>query len=202
MPLLRIVHGALGAGLLLAACGGNEHPAPDAVPDAGPCWPLTATPGGQVELGTGDITFEPMPAVLPIINNLSQSDPHLQLHARIRGFPPGNPNDAFDPRNPRTMLGAEIPELGLVLNPEIQCPASLAYVASPEPGAFDLVHSIPRGFGNFPIGQASGKQAHITIEVVGSNGLYAKDERLVTLMIMSGAAAPGAGAPVPVDGSP
>jgi hypothetical protein len=192
MTRSRIVRSALGAGLLLAACGGDERPAVD----AGPCWPLNATPGGQVELGTGDISFEPMPNVLPIINNLSQSDPYLQVQSRIHGFPPGSPDDAFDPRNPKTKVSAEIPELGLVLNPEITCPASLGYVASPAPGAYDLVHSLRLGFRSFPVDQASGKQAHITIEVVGSNGLYAKDEKLVTLMTMSGAA-PGAAAGSP-----
>jgi hypothetical protein len=53
-----------------------------------------------------------------------------------------------------------------------------------------------------PLDQVSGKQARITVEVVGSNGLYAKDEKLVTLMLMT-SAAPGAGAAArAADGSP
>jgi hypothetical protein len=178
MPRSRVVHGAIGASLLLASCGGgNEHPV-----DAGPCWPLNAKPGGQVELGTGDVVFEPMPDVLPIINNLSQSDPYLQVHARIHGLSPGNPDDILDSHNPRTKVSAVIADLGLTLDGE--CPASLGYIASPEPGAFDLSpHSIRLGFGSFPPDQASGKQARITIEVV-SNGRSAQAEKLVTLTTM------------------
>jgi hypothetical protein len=197
MTRSRIVRSALGAGLLLAACGGDERPAVD----AGPCWPLNATPGGQVQIGTGDITFEPMPDVLPIINNLSQSDPYLQVHARIHGIPPGNSEDALDPRNPKTKLSAVITDLNPPLD-VVFCPASIGYVASSEPGAFDLLHSLRIGFMKTPLDQVSGKQARITVEVVGSNGLYAKDEKLVTLMTP---AAPGAvaGAAVPAAaGSP
>jgi hypothetical protein len=194
MPRSRVIHRAVGVSLLLASCGSNEH----AAVDAGPCWPLNATPGGQVELGTGDITFEPMPDVLPIINNLSQSDPYLLVHARIRGLPPGNPGDIFDPRNPKTKVSAAIVDLGLMLG--VECPASLGYIAAPEPGAFDLSpHSLRLGFGSFPPDQASGKQARITVEVVGSNGLSAQAEKLVTLTIMSASAD---GTRRTVDGSP
>jgi hypothetical protein len=172
--------------MLLASCGDNGSP----VVDAGPCWPLKATPGGQVELGTGDIDFEPMPDMVPIISNTSQSDPYLQVHSRIRGLPPGDPRNLFDPRNPKTKVSAVIPELGLVLGMGIDCPATLGYVASPEPGAFDLSpHSLRVGFGfGFSVDQASGKQARITIEVVGSNGLYAQAEKLVTLTTGASAA--------------
>jgi hypothetical protein len=187
MPLLRVVSSALGAGMLLVSCGGNEGTV-----DAGPCWPLSAAPGGQVELGTGDVTFAPMPATVSIVMNGSQSDPFLQVHSRIRGLPPGNPDDFFDPRNPKTKVGAVIADLGLVLG--VECPASIGYVDSPETGAFDMLHSLRIGFGTLPLDQVSGKQARITIEVVGSNGLYAKDEKLVTVMAMS--------TPVTFDGSP
>jgi hypothetical protein len=200
MPLLRVVHSALGASVLLAACGGNESPGVD----AGPCWPLNATPGGQVELGTGDIDFEPMPDMISIISNASQSDPYIQVHSRIRGLPPGDPRNLFDPRNPKTKVSAVIPDLGLVLGMGIDCPATLGYVASPEPGAFDLSpHSLRFGFGfGGAADQASGKQAHITIEVVGSNGLYAQAEKLVTLMMTTSGGAPGASVPVVIEGSP
>jgi hypothetical protein len=194
MPLLRTVPGVLGAGLLLAACGSNEHPV-----DAG-CWPLSDPPSAQI--GTGDITFAPMPDVLPvIINTGAQSDPFLQVHARIHGIPPGDPQDTLAPGNPKTMGSVVIPELGRTLGPD--GPATFGYACSPEPGAYDMARSlhIGFGFGDNPLDQVSGKQARITIEVVGSNGLSARDEKLVTLMVMSGAA-PGAGAPITVGGSP
>lgn len=178
MSHARVVCSALGAGLL-ASCGGPPSQAIDAPP--APCWPLDAMPGGQAELGTGDLTFEPMPAMLPIVTDVSQSDPYLQIYARIRGIPPGNPGDILDPRNPHTKIGAAIDELGLTLG--VECPASLGYVAAPEAGAFDLVHALRIGTGIIPVGQLAGKQTRITLEVVGSNGLYAQDMKLVTLTI-------------------
>lgn len=179
--------GALGAGLLLAACGSNEHAV-----DAG-CGPLGGTP--SVEAGTGGITFEPMPDVLPVFSNNSQSDPYLQIHARIRGIPPGNPDDAFDPSNPKTSEAVVIADLGLTLGPGIDHPGTLGYVCSLAADAYDLIHSIKIGFGfgQTSLDQVSGKQARITIKVVGADGASASDEKLVTLMVMSGAA-PGAGA--------
>jgi hypothetical protein len=182
MSHVRVVPGVLRGvpllGLLVAACGGG-HASPADAP--GPCWPLEATPGGQAELGTGDITFEPFPAMLPIIRDGSQSDPYLAVHARIHGLPPGNPNDILDPGNPHTKTDATIDELGLKLG--VECPGSLAYVASPEggAGAFDLIHSLRIGFGTMPLAQVVGKQVRITLVVVGSNGLYAQDTKLATL---------------------
>jgi hypothetical protein len=188
MPRLRVAHGALGASLVFASCGSNDSP----VADAGPCWPLNATPGGQVELGTGDITFAPMPDMIAIISSVSQSDPYLQVHSRIRGLPPGDPENIFDPRNPKTKVSAVIADLALTLG--VECPASLGYIASPsspQSGDFDLSpHSLRLGFGfdHPPLDQLSGKQALITIEVVGSNGRYAKADKLVTLVTMPAAA--------------
>lgn len=182
MSHLRAACSALGGTLLLASCGGPASQAADAPP--GPCWPLDAMPGGQAELGTGDIAFEPMPAMLPIMRNGSQADAFLQIHARINGLPPGNPDDLLDPRNPHTKVGAMIDELGLTLG--VECPASLGYVASPG-GGFDLVHSLRIGLGTIPLDQVAGKQARITLVVVGANGLSAQDMKLVTLTVPSAA---------------
>lgn len=178
MSHVHVACSALGCSALglLAACGGHPGQAPDA---PGPCWPLDAMPGGQAELGTGDIAFEPLPAMLPIIRNASQSDPFLAVHARIHGLPPGNPDDILAPGNPHTKVGATIDELGLTLG--VECPASLGYVASSEPGAFDLIHSLRIGLGTIPPEQIAGKQARITLVVVGANGLSAQDAKIVTL---------------------
>jgi hypothetical protein len=124
-----------------------------------------------------------MPAMLPIMMSASQSDPYLQIQSRIHGLPPGNPDDILAPGNPRTKVSATIDELGLTLG--VECPASLGYVSSPEAGAFDLVHSLRIGLGTIPFAQVAGKQARITLEVVGSNGLHAQDVKLVTLMTPS-----------------
>ena len=174
---MRVARRTLGAIALLAACGDDDGFVP--FPD-GPCWPLEAEPGGQVELGTGDIAFVPMPEMVTIVKNSSQSDPYLQVHSRIRGMPPGSADDPFDPRNPRTKVSMVIEELNLTLG--VPCPGSLGYVPAPEAGAYDLVSSLRIGFGTFPVGQVSGKRARVTVEVVGSNRLYARDEKLVTLV--------------------
>lgn len=187
MSHVRAIGSALGltsAMALLAACGSNADRGHDAGP-TGPCWPLDAMPGGQAEVGTGDIDFEPMPATLPIIRNASQSDPYLQIHSRVHGLPPGDPNDILAPGNPKTKVGATIDELQLTLG--VECPASLGYVASPEAGAFDLIHSLRVGFGTMPLDQLAGKQVRITLEVVGSNGLYAQDTKMATLALPSAA---------------
>jgi hypothetical protein len=184
----------LAAGLLsaTAACGGNH-----AAQDAGACWPLDAKPGGSVELGTGDISFQPMPAMLPITADGSQSDPYIELYARIRGMPPGNPEDFFDPTNPHTKMTATIPGVNLTLGE--MCPARIGYVASPEAGAYDLLHSLRLGIGTFPASELDGQQADLDVEVVGSNGLYAKDEKTVTLTVAVGH---GADAGVGTDAGP
>jgi hypothetical protein len=174
---MRAARCVLGAVLLLAACGDDGDGGDDA---AGPCWPLEASPGGEVELGTGEIDFEQMPDVLALVANTSQSDPYIEVHSRIRGMPPGSPDDPFDPKNPRTKVGLVSEELGLTLG--VECPASIGYVASPGvDGAFDMAHSLRIGFGLLPIEQVTGKHARITIEVVGSNRRYARDEKVVVL---------------------
>jgi hypothetical protein len=122
-----------------------------------------------------------MPATLNVIKNASQSDPYLELHARMRGMPPGSRDDTLDPRNPRTKVAVSIEALNLTLS--IECPASLGFVPSPEKGAYDMIHSLRLGFGMYPLTEVPGKQARLTIEVVGSNLLYASDEKLVTLMV-------------------
>ncbi len=173
----RLARGALGAGVLLAACGSPAHTAVD----AGPCWPLSATPGGQVEVGTGDVTFEPLPATLDIITSSVQSDPFVLVHARIHDLPPGNPQDILDPHNPKTKISLVVN--GLTFPIGVDCPASRGYVAVPGmPGVFDMDQAIHVGFFDTPLDQVSGMQARITVEVVGSDGHYAKDEKLATLM--------------------
>jgi len=176
MSRARVVLSAL----LLAACGGNGSTGSDArVVDAGPCWPLPSTPGGSVELGTGDIVFEPLGDTLEVISSPAQSDPFFQVHARIRGLPPGDANDIFAPGNPKTKARVDIEALGVSIG--VDCPATLGYAASTEPGAFDMVTSLHVGFGLMPIDQVPGKQGRVTVEVVGSDGHYAKAEKLVTL---------------------
>lgn len=132
-------------------------------------------------MGTGDIAFEEMPDPLVVTSNASQSDPFLMIHSRIRGMPPGNADDPFDRANPRTKVAADI--VGVVVLGQ-DCPASIGYVPASEPDSFDLLHSLRLGFGfGFDLSSVDGKQTVITVEVVGSNGLYARAEKTVTLSV-------------------
>jgi|GEM_PF-6319553 len=183
MPRTLVVSGAAVLSLVLGACGGNGGSAPDArlADAAGPCWPLPSTPGGEIELGTGDIAFEPLGDTLDLISSPAQADPFVQVHARIRDLPPGDADDIFAPGNPRTKASLAIEALGVTIG--VDCPASLGYAASAAaPGAFDMVHSLRVGFGVMPIDQVPGKQGRVTIEVVGADGRYAKAEKLVMIV--------------------
>jgi hypothetical protein len=162
--------------VIVAACGDNKV----AMDASGACWPLPSTPGGHAELGTGDVTFEPMPDTLSIMMGGGQSDPFLEIHSRIQGIPPGDPLDVLARGNPKTKVTAVLPDVNLTLG--IACPASIGYASSSVAGSFDLVHSLRIGFGTAATAQSAiGKQARITLEVVGSNGLYARDDKTVTV---------------------
>jgi len=178
---MRAVRFVLGAAALLGACGDDGY---TIVPwdEGGPCWPIEAQPGGDVEVGTGDIDFVPMPEMLLIHRNTTQSDPYLEVHSRMRGMPPGDPFDFLAPENPRTKTTVVIEELGLTLG--VQCPASIGYIPAPgAKGAYDLSQGLRVGFGTFPVEQAAGKQARITLEIVGANRAYASDEKTATLTL-------------------
>lgn len=169
---------ALGALVLVptVGCGDDGALPPDA---AGPCWPITSTPGGSVQIGWGDVDWEPMPDHVQIVRNGSQSDPYVYVHSRMRGMPPGDANDFFNPENPRTMVTLVVVETGAKLGTE--CPARIGYLTSPEAGSFDMLHSQRVGFGTMDLANIEGEHAMITLEVVGANGLYASDQKMVTL---------------------
>ena len=163
--------------MFVAGCGSGSN----AIPDAGSCWPLDAVPGGAVTIGTGDISYAPMPDSLPIVANGSQADPFLQVHARMMGLPPGDPQDFFSPTNPKTMVSAVIPDLGLTLG--VACPATIGYVISPDDSSmYDLQHSLRIGLGQMTVASVVNLHAIVTVTVVGSNGEVATDSKTVTLV--------------------
>lgn len=162
---------------LLASCT-DEPPLEDPYDPNGPCWPLDWEEGGEIELGTGAVDFEPMPGELSAAFG-GQADPYLLVNARIRGIPPGDPNNIFEPTNPRTRANAVIEELGLEIGGT--CPFRVGYRASSN-GAFQLSSALRIGFGTFPLDQVAGKQARITIEVIGANRRHARAEKLVTIV--------------------
>jgi hypothetical protein len=161
----------------IAACGDDQH----ARLDGGPCWPLPAKPGGQVTIGTGEVGFQPMPDVVTITRSGGQASAYLPINAQIRGMPPGNPDDFFDPKNPKTKVSATLVDTGAALGVQIDCPASIPYVASTESGTYEMLHALRIDLGMTAPEVVANKQAILVVEVVGSNGVYAMDQKQVTM---------------------
>lgn len=148
----------------------------------------------------------PLPDQLPIMRGAAQSDPYLAIRSRMRGLPPGNPDDFLDPTNPKTKVSMVIADLSLTLG--VDCPANIAYIPSTdEPGAYDVPFPFHLGFGSFPVDQVGGKQGTVTIDVVGNNGVGAHAEKTVVLVLPAGSG-PDAGIDAvsavdgPVDAAP
>jgi hypothetical protein len=172
--------------VVLASCSDNGN----IKLDGGPCWPLPATPGGQVELGTGELAFQPMPDTLQLTRSGAQRSAYIPINARIRGMPPGNPDDLLDPKNPKTKVSAVLVETGAPLGLAVDCPASMPYVAAGEPGAYDMLHDLQINLATIDPMDLDSKQATLTVEVVGADGRYAIDQKIVTLIVPPPAARP------------
>ena len=126
MGLTHVVH---GLGLLAAIRVVGAIPMP--LSALGACWPLETTPGGHVQIGTGDLAFEPMPDVLPIVHGAAQSDPYLEVHARIQGI------HAWDPVTRLDLMNSEHEGIGCCLRtvaPPAQDCSSLMMARSTDDG--------------------------------------------------------------------
>jgi hypothetical protein len=173
--------------LVLAACGGDPDPVvvppddmmiPIDAPPAGPCWPFdTATPGGSIQLGTGD-SFVAMPDEVKVHFG-TQLGYDIPVNARVTGMVPGNPNDVLDPINPRTRFRAFFVDTGEPINPAV-CPIRIAYEQKPS-GDFDLSFASAVLFEvGLPEDQIFGRQVRVVVEIIDNNKLYATDEKVVT----------------------
>jgi hypothetical protein len=192
---------------LLAACSGDDDDDSSPAEDAGTtadaavdCWPVeTTTPGGEVEIGTGD-SFESMPDTIQFIIG-TQGGTFLQVHARIRGLEPGNPEDFLDPSNPKTRFTGVLFD-GTVVGRE--CPGKLGYVPSSEEGAFDRERAAALEFLPWEVGERSfDTEMTLVAEVIDADGRYARHEKLVFAQAPAGwndDAGPGDGGPA--DGGP
>lgn len=95
---------------------GGEPMSGSAIPTAGPC--SEQTRDLFLELGTGTHLFESFPATQAKIESGPQGSLMLVLSLRARGFDPGNPTNATDPRNPWVAIQiakAGRPQLGAAL---------------------------------------------------------------------------------------
>jgi hypothetical protein len=144
--------------------------------DAPICWPSEGTtPGGAVELGTGQNEWMPIPATLQLRMG-SQNAAFLFVHARIQGLQPGDPSNFLNETNPRTRIQATLVD-GTVVGGD--CPSRLGYAPNAD------------GHDHWPMGQmlvflpftaeqkANNTNVRITLEVIDSTHHYARDEKTV-----------------------
>jgi hypothetical protein len=185
--------------LLLVAANCGESPS--AVPDApscpanaepGPCWPVAGTvPGGSIKLGAYQ-PFTAMPDEVELEYG-PQGGFHVPANALISAMPPGDPSCLFDPQNPRTRFRGfyveDVPaapatpvfKAGEEMNGTISCPIRIAYRPSATPDTFELVGKtgvlFAVGIDEYDL--IFGQKIRIEVEVIGANGEYARDEKIV-----------------------
>jgi hypothetical protein len=138
-------------------------------------WPIdSSTEAGEIQIGTGVSAFEPMPEQLRFIRG-TQSGTFLIVHSRMKGLEPGNPDDFLEPKNPKTKFSAVLFD-GTVVGRE--CPSSLGYEPSAEPGYFERRTFQGLEFLPFAVGQkAFDTTVKLRVEVIDSEGRHASDER-------------------------
>jgi hypothetical protein len=176
--------------VLLAGCGDNtqvtldDAPVVVDVPPSGPCWfDPPYNPAGSIVLGTGSMTFEPMPD-MPNLEPPGQQVPSydLAVNAQMTGLEPGNPIDPLDPHNPRTRFRGVFVDTGASIYPALgPCGVRVAY--SPASGAtFELSRGTPLVFDPALTGtDLFGREVRVTVEIIDANMHYAIDEKVVTL---------------------
>ncbi|HEY0251764.1 MAG TPA: hypothetical protein VGC41_09565 [Kofleriaceae bacterium] len=164
-------------GAALAGCGSDPAPL-----DAGDCWPMSSsTPGGTIELGTGDSAFVAMPTEITLVYG-SQGGYHIPTRARIRGMQPGDLLDITSPTNPRTRIRGFFSDSGDATYGEA-CPLRVGYQGQTD-GSFvepNVIES--RFFESLAPGDLEGKQVRVRAEVIDSNNLYASDEKVITVHV-------------------
>lgn len=158
----------------------------DATADAGPpqsCWPdIPRFPQGSVQLGTGlngYAGWKPMPDVLPLEYG-TQDGYNLVAHVRMTGFPPGDPDNVFDPGNPRTRILAYFDDTNVPLNVAAECAFRLGYVPTGT-GEFEMVSAVPVIFDTcWRSDNLIGRPLRIELEMLDSSGGYTTDTKVVT----------------------
>lgn len=175
----------LTLGAVLGACGDDVATATDDAPlqDAPgtkPCWELVdPIARGVGILGTGYDRFEPLPTDLPLEFG-SQNGFNVVANVQMRGLAPGNPDDIFDPSNPRTRILAFFADTGVPLRRSGTCPFRVGY--KPVDGStYEFSAGVPIIFDTcWRAEQLIGHQLRIKLEIFDSAGGYVTDERLVT----------------------
>jgi hypothetical protein len=184
--------------LLLAACSGKD--AADDGNLGGACWPLENThAGGSVEAGTGELAFMPMPNMLGVVANGSQSDPYLVINVKMKGIDPGDPQDALNPDNPHTKITGTVDALSMTFG--VDCPARIGYMPSAsQPGYLELAHGLRIGLKDKATADAvGGDMMRISVAVVDKNGTMATDEKTVIIEALDNGSGSGGGTDAGID---
>lgn len=167
---------------LAAGCsdGGKAREADAGPADAGELdcsWPIDeSSPGGTIEVGTGEDEFQAMPDELQFIRG-TQSGTFLIVNARMKGLEPGNLADFRDPSNPKTRFSATLWDGTRVGR---ACPSTQAYKPSGDAGWYERKTSQILEFLPFEIGEkAFDTMVTLRVEAIDSTGRYAIDEKAV-----------------------
>jgi hypothetical protein len=171
---------------LLGACGQDPGETIDATvidptPDAprGPCWSTEGSvPRGTITLGTGQMTYKPMPAQQPLEYG-PQGGFDIQVNAQMTGLKPGNPSDILDPLNPRTRFRVFFVDTGESINRGV-CPYRLAYV--PIGGDVFVLQVGTAILYEVCYGSQGilNRDVRVELEILDSDGGYARTEQIVT----------------------
>lgn len=175
----------LTLGAALCACGDDAGATVDGsiedAPAPKPCWELVdPIPKGVGILGTGYDQFETMPTDLPIEFG-PQNGFNIVANVQMQGLEPGNPDDIFDPSNPRTRILTYFADTGVPLRRSANCPYRVGYKPI-DATTYEFSAGVPIIFDTcWRAGQLIGHQIRIKLEIFDSARGYVVNERVVTL---------------------
>lgn len=163
---------------IASGCGSSDEVSMDA---PGPCWPVVTpapTPGAAIRIGTGEMTYEPMPDEPRLVFG-PQGGFHIVVHAQVTAIKPGDPANVLDGDNPRTRFRAFFVDTGLPIN-SIQCGFRVGY----KPVADDVYELAASSAVLFDVGvpesQIFGRQVRVVADIIDVDNTYATDEKVVT----------------------
>jgi hypothetical protein len=166
---------ALGAAAVMLVACHSSGASPDAPQDAA-CWPIEdTTPGGAVELGTGDLQWIPAPSMLQLQMGFQKAG-FLFINSRIQGLEPGDPSNFLNESNPRTRFRGTLAD-GTVVGGD--CPSRVGYQSRSDGHGYwqngQMLVFLP-----FEVEQkANNTNVLVTLEVIDSAHHYAKDEKTI-----------------------
>lgn len=136
---------------------------------------------GQAMLGTGYSQFEPMPTNLPLEYG-TQLGFDVVVNVQMRGLVPGNPNDIFDPTNPRTRILSYFVDDGRPLNKSANCPFRTGFKAV-DATTYEMSTGVALIFDTcWRAEHLIGRQIRIKLEMLDAMNGFTTDERVVTMV--------------------